>query len=136
MRARRILVVDDNHDAASTLEMLLQSEGHETFTAHDGAAALEAAAAVRPDVVLLDLGLPGLSGYEVCRRVREQPWGRDIVLIALTGWGQEQDRNRSLEAGFDSHLVKPVDYAALSSLLARFERAGVDPDRGSGRSIA
>ena len=114
---RRILVVDDNEDSAASLAMLLQITGHETYMAHDGTAALEAIRKHRPEVVLLDIGLPGMDGYEVCRQARKQPWGKELVLIALTGWGQEDDRRRSREAGFDDHLVKPVDYAALMTLL-------------------
>ena len=113
----RILIVDDNEDSAVTLSMLLQLEGNDTFIAHDGIAALEAAEKYRPDVMLLDLGLPRLNGHDVCRRVREQPWGKEIVIIAVTGWGQEEDRRRSRDAGFDGHLVKPVDRAALAQLL-------------------
>jgi PAS domain S-box-containing protein len=115
--ARHILVVDDNRDAASSLALLLEINGHQTYTAHDGAAAFEAAERHRPEVVLLDIGLPILNGYEVCRRIREQPWGKDMLLIALTGWGQDEDRLRSHDAGFDDHLVKPVDYAALAALI-------------------
>ena len=115
--ARRILVVDDNRDAATSLAMLLQITGNETHLAHDGLAAYEAMEKVRPELVLLDIGLPTLNGYDVCRRAREQAWGREMVIIALTGWGQEEDRRKSQEAGFDGHLVKPVDYAALLSLL-------------------
>jgi PAS domain S-box-containing protein len=115
--ARRILVVDDNHDSAESLAMLLGITGNETFTANDGAVALDAAARHRPDVVLLDIGLPTLNGYEVCRRIREEPWGREMCLIALTGWGQEEDRRKSREAGFEGHLVKPVNYPALRALL-------------------
>jgi PAS domain S-box-containing protein len=117
MPTRRILVVDDNQDSAASLAMLLQITGHETYMAHDGAAAFEAVEKHRPDVILLDIGLPALNGYEVCRRLRDQPWGKRIVIIALTGWGQEEDRRKSREAGFDGHLVKPVDYAALLTLL-------------------
>ena len=104
-------------DAASSLATLLQITGNETDVAHDGAAALAAVARHRPDVVLLDIGLPGMSGYEVCRRIRAQPWGGEVVVIALTGWGQEEDRRRSAEVGFDGHLTKPVDYANLAALL-------------------
>ena len=86
--------------------------GHETHTAHDGVEALDVAERVRPDAVLLDIGLPKLNGYEVCRRIREQPWADDLVIVALTGWGQDEDRQRSLEAGFDTHLVKPVDHSS------------------------
>jgi PAS domain S-box-containing protein len=117
MPTRRILVVDDNQDSATSLAMLLQITGHETYMAHDGATAFEAAEKHRPDVILLDIGLPTLNGYEVCRRLRNQPSGKRTVIIALTGWGQEEDRRKSREAGFDGHLVKPVDYAALMTLL-------------------
>jgi PAS domain S-box-containing protein len=114
---RRILVVDDNSDAAVSLAMLLKIAGNETHTAHDGPTALESVERYRPEVVLLDIGLPGLSGHDVCRRIRGRPGGQDIVIIALTGWGQEADRRKSQEAGFDGHLVKPVDYDALMELL-------------------
>jgi CheY-like chemotaxis protein len=103
--------------------MLLSLTGNETHTAHDGATAIDAAERHRPEVVLLDIGLPVLNGYEVCRRIRERPWGTEIVLIALTGWGQEDDRRKSREAGFDGHLVKPVDYAALVALLSSLTAA-------------
>jgi PAS domain S-box-containing protein len=116
--ARRILVVDDNRDATDSLAMLLNLTGNQTHIAHDGLEAVEAAATFRPDVVLLDIGLPKLNGYEACRRIREEPWGKDMVLVALTGWGQEEDRQKSKEAGFDGHLVKPVDLGALMHLFA------------------
>jgi len=115
--ARRILVVDDNRDAAGSLAMLLQIIGHETHTAHDGLEAVEAAERLRPDVVLLDIGLPQLNGFDAARRIREQPWGKTMVLVAVTGWGQEEDRRKSKDAGFDAHLVKPVDYGTLMKLL-------------------
>ena len=115
---RRILIVDDNEDGAESLSMLLDLCGNETHQAHDGAQALEAAERLRPDVVLLDIGLPGLNGYEVCRRIRQAPWGKDMVLVALTGWGQEEDRNRSREAGFNAHVVKPVDHDELVKIIA------------------
>jgi len=114
---RRILIVDDNHDSADSLSMLLEITGNKTYAAHDGMEALEAAEKYRPDVMLLDIGLPKLDGHEVCRRVREQPWGKDVIMIALTGWGQEDDRRKSQEAGFNGHLVKPVDYDKLLELL-------------------
>ena len=114
----RILVADDNLDAAESLAMLLTIEGNETLTAHDGLEALEVAAAFRPDVMFLDIGMPKLNGYEVGRRMRQHAWGKDVVLIALTGWGQEDDKRRSMEAGFDFHLVKPVLPDALDELLA------------------
>jgi CheY-like chemotaxis protein len=116
-RSQRILVVDDNHDAATSLATLLQLAGNEASTAHDGLTALDEIERLRPAVVLLDIGLPRMNGYEVCRRVREQPWGSEVTLIALTGWGQDEDRRRSLEAGFDGHLVKPVEYPALVAMV-------------------
>jgi CheY-like chemotaxis protein len=97
--------------------MLLKMSGNEVHTAYDGAVALEAVDRLHPDVVLLDIGLPSLNGYEVCRRIRQRPWGRNTVLIALTGWGQVEDRRLSREAGFDGHLVKPVDFTALQVLM-------------------
>jgi len=119
---RRILVVDDNRDAASSLAMLLELDGHSVVTAHDGASAFAAAESQRPDVALLDIGLPVMNGDEVCRRIRQQAWGRGMLLIALTGWGQEEDRSRTREAGFDGHLVKPVNYTDLVSLLGSFSQ--------------
>ena len=114
----RILVVDDNLDSAESLAMLLELTGHQVYAAHDGQSALEAVERERPNVVLLDIGLPALNGHEVCRRIRQQPWGKATVIIALTGWGQDEDRRRSQEAGFDGHLVKPVDHERLLALLA------------------
>lgn len=116
--ARRILVVDDNHDSADSLTILLRLAGNEVDTAYDGVEGVEAAERFRPDVVLLDLGMPRLNGYDACRRIRSEKWGEDMMLIALTGWGQEEDRRRTLESGFDAHVVKPVDSARLMSLLA------------------
>jgi PAS domain S-box-containing protein len=115
--SRRFLVVDDNEDSASSLALLLQISGHEIHVAHDGLEALAAAEQFRPDVALLDIGLPKLNGHDVARRIRAQPWGRGMVLVALTGWGQDVERRKSKEAGFDHHVVKPVDYAALLRLL-------------------
>ena len=115
---RRILIVDDNADAAESLAMLLEMQGHETHLAYDGGEALEAAARLRPDVAILDIGLPTTSGHEVARRLRAEEWGRTMILVALTGWGQQEEVNRSRTAGFDHHLVKPVDVAALTCLLA------------------
>ena len=115
---RRILIVDDSEDGAESLAMLLQFSGHETHKAYDGVEAIEAAERLRPDAVLLDIGLPKLNGYEVCRRIRQEPWGKSLMLVALTGWGQEEDRHRSREVGFDAHLVKPVDHDVLLRLLA------------------
>ncbi|MGB3298877.1 MAG: PAS domain S-box protein, partial [Phormidesmis sp.] len=109
MNTRRILIVDDNEDSAMTLSMLFEMTGDETQTAHDGLKAVKTAETFRPDVALLDIGLPGLSGYEVARQIRTQPWGQAMVLVALTGWGQAEDRQRSQAAGFDAHMVKPID---------------------------
>ena len=117
MNARHILIVDDNEDSAMTLLMLFEMTGDETQTAHDGLQALAAAETFQPDVVLLDIGLPEISGYEVARKIRQQPWGETMVLVALTGWGQAEDRQKSKEAGFDAHMVKPVDHQALLQLL-------------------
>ncbi len=116
-RHARILVVDDNQDAAASLALLLNIAGNETQTAHDGLQAIEAAARFRPDMILLDIGLPKMNGYEACRRIREQPWGRNIVLVALTGWSMDEENPESKDAGFDHHLVKPVEFEALKGLL-------------------
>jgi PAS domain S-box-containing protein len=114
----RILVVDDNEDSAKSLALLLEMSGNQTRIAFDGAAALAAAEQFRPEVVLLDIGMPKMNGLDAARRIREQPWGRDMLLIALTGWGQDSDRHRTHVAGFDAHLVKPVDHAALMRVVA------------------
>jgi CheY-like chemotaxis protein len=116
---RRILVADDNHDAADSLALLLELAGHEVRVAHLGHAAVALAQAFRPHTALLDIGMPDLSGYEVAQQLRREPWATDIQLIALTGWGQDEDRRQALEAGFDHHLVKPVDPDQLAALLAR-----------------
>jgi PAS domain S-box-containing protein len=124
-QTRRVLIVDDNSDAAVSLALLLKISGNDTYTAHDGLEALEAFERYRPEVMLLDIGLPKLNGHEVCRRIRERPGGWDVVIVALTGWGQESDRRKSQGAGFDGHLVKPVDYGTLMDLLSSLEaRAG------------
>jgi PAS domain S-box-containing protein len=117
-RRRRVLVVDDNRDSADSLAMLLQVLGHEVEIAYDGEEALETAAKLLPEVVLLDIGMPKLSGYEVCERMRHQPWARDAVIVAVTGWGQQEDKRRSHEAGFDHHLVKPIDPSVLREVLS------------------
>jgi PAS domain S-box-containing protein len=114
---RKILVVDDNRDAALTLSKLLRRMGNDVQTVHDGEEAVDAASAFRPELVLLDIGLPKLNGYDAARQIRDQSWGKDMILVALTGWGQDDDRRRSREAGFDHHLVKPVDPDALVRLL-------------------
>ncbi len=121
VRALRVLVVDDNADAAESLAMLLRLWGHDVAVAQDGPAALRTAAARPPEVALLDIGLPGMDGYELARLLRQQPGPGRAVLVALTGWGQEEDRRRAREAGFDHHLVKPVDLSALQGLLAQAE---------------
>ena len=121
---RRIMVVDDNLDAAQTLAMLLTMMDNETLMAHDGLAALDLATEFKPDVMFLDIGMPKLNGYEVGRRIRQQAWGKDMVLIAVTGWGQDEDKRRSIEAGFDFHLTKPVLPAALEKLLAEVTARG------------
>jgi CheY-like chemotaxis protein len=115
--ARRILVVDDNLDAAESLALLLRLRGHDVREVHDGPAAVREASTFRPDAVLLDIGLPGMSGYEVAERIRAEAWSRAAVLVAVTGWGQEADKRRSREAGIDHHLTKPVDLARLDELL-------------------
>lgn len=114
---RRILVVDDNHDSADSLARMLRVLGNEVRTAYDGAEALDLSNTFRPELAFVDIGLPGMNGYDVSRRIREQPWGRDVTLVALTGWGQEEDHRRSTEAGFDHHVVKPADFDALSRIL-------------------
>ncbi|HTO06595.1 MAG TPA: PAS domain S-box protein [Myxococcota bacterium] len=117
LAARRVLVVDDLEDSAESLAMLLRLDGHDVHVANDGPAALEAAERLRPELLLLDVGLPGLSGLEVCRRIRKEPWGRDVRIVALTGWGQDEDRRQTEEAGFDAHLVKPVHPDELREIL-------------------
>jgi PAS domain S-box-containing protein len=114
---RRILVADDNPDAADSLAMTLRLLGHEVEVAHDGRQALAIAAIVHPDVALLDIGMPEFNGYDLARQIRAEPWGRHMVLVAVTGWGQEEDRRRAVEAGFDEHLTKPVNPARLVSLI-------------------
>jgi signal transduction histidine kinase/ActR/RegA family two-component response regulator len=116
--SHRVLIVDDNEDAAQSLEMILRIVGHDVRTAHDGPQAVLAAREFQPRVVLLDIGLPQMNGYDVARQIRQQPWSAGTVLIAVTGWGQEEDRRRSNEAGFDHHLVKPVAPDVIMDLLA------------------
>lgn len=118
-RRHRLLIVDDNLDAANSLAILAQFSGYVTHIANDGLAAIEMAEIVRPEAIIMDLGMPRMSGFEAARWVRQQPWGKDTVLIAVTGWGQEEDRRRSREAGFDVHLTKPVDSSELLNELQR-----------------
>ena len=122
---RRVLVVDDNRDAAVSLAMMLELMGNETRTAHDGLEALDIAAAYRPDLVLLDIGMPKMNGYETAQHIRQQPWGQGTHLVALTGWGQDEDRRRSRDAGFDHHITKPIEPTTLQKLLA-----GLKPPAG------
>jgi PAS domain S-box-containing protein len=118
----RVLVVDDNVDAEQSVSLLMRLEGHEVRAAHDGLEAVREAAAFRPDVVLLDIGLPGMTGYEVARRLREMPQARDAALVAVTGYGQAEDRQQALDAGFQHHLVKPVEPSALIQLIEGLAR--------------
>jgi PAS domain S-box-containing protein len=122
--ARRILVVDDNRDSARSLARLLELNGHQTQTAFDGAEAVRRAEAFHPHIVLLDIGLPKLNGYDACREIRRKLSGRKPVMVALTGWGQDEDRQRSQDAGFDAHLVKPIDHATLVKLMSPDGAAG------------
>ena len=128
----RILVVDDNRDAAESLAMLLTAMGNIVHTAHDGEEAVAAAGNFRPDVVLCDIGLPKLNGYEACRRMKEQAWDKKMILIAVTGWGQVEDRRKSSEAGFGYHMVKPVDLNNLSNLLLGVRKLSHTPTGKSG----
>lgn len=114
----RVLVVDDFPDTADSLAHFLQISGFDVRTAYDGASAVSEAAAFRPHAVLLDIGLPGVSGYEAAQRIRALPGGPDILLMALTGWGQDEDRRKIREAGFDHHLIKPVNPTTITSILA------------------
>ena len=116
---KRVLVVDDNADSAESLSLLLELLGYEVRTAHDGEQALEEADRFRPDLVLMDIGMPRMDGYEAARRLRQAAWAADVRLVALTGWGQDEDRRRSEEAGFDDHLIKPVDPTALQTILGK-----------------
>lgn len=117
--ARRILVADDNVDAATSLSSLLELSGHEVRTVHDGLSAVRSAKEFRPDLILMDIGMPGLNGYDACRSIRTESWGKAIVLVALSGWGQEDDRNRASDVGFDLHLTKPIDPSSLTNALLR-----------------
>jgi PAS domain S-box-containing protein len=118
---RRVLVADDNCDAAASLGMMLRLAGHEVHTVHDGQEAVDAVQWFRPDVAFLDIGMPKLNGYQACRHIRQQPGGSEVVLVALTGWGQTEDKQRALAAGFDHHLTKPVDPTTLRRLVTGSE---------------
>jgi CheY-like chemotaxis protein len=117
-RSYRLLVVDDLRDNADSLAALLKVMGHEVATAYDGEGAIRMAAEFMPEIILLDIGMPQMNGLDACRFIRTQSWGQDMLLVATTGWGQENDRRRTEEAGFDHHLVKPVHPEALTALLA------------------
>jgi CheY-like chemotaxis protein len=130
---RRILIADDNRDAAESLALLLRMEGHDVRIAYDGLEALDVGATFGAEVILLDLGMPNMNGWDAARKMREQPWARDSLLIAVTGWGQPQDRKRTADAGFDLHLVKPVDYAELAGALTRFPATNARPGAGRRR---
>jgi CheY-like chemotaxis protein len=114
---RNILIADDNQDALESLALMLRLEGHEVHCASDGEEALTLAGIRKPEIVVLDVGMPKLDGCEVARRIRAESWGRKALLVALTGWGQDADRKRSRDAGFDLHLVKPVDPATICEML-------------------
>jgi CheY-like chemotaxis protein len=120
---QRLLVVDDNQDAADSLAMMLRLQGHHVRVANDGVAALEIMKSYRPVLVFLDLGMPKMDGYEVARRLRRQPGLEHVRLAALTGWGQQEDRRRTAEAGFDHHFIKPVEPNAIEGLLAELKRS-------------
>ena len=120
----------------SSLAMLLTVMGHDTRIAHDGLEGVELAEAFRPDLIVLDIGLPKLNGYDACRRIREQPWAKNVVIVAATGWGQDEDRRRSEEAGFDHHLVKPVDAAALGKLASTGSRKKRNECRSSAKQMS
>ena len=115
---RRILVVDDNRDSTESMRLFLGMLGNEVAVAYNGLEAVESVASFRPDVVLLDIGLPILNGYEAARKIRQQAWGKNVVLVALTGWGQEEDRRSCIEAGFDHHLLKPVHPQLIQEFLS------------------
>lgn len=120
--SKRILVIEDNIDAAESLSMLLEFSGHSTRIANSGMDGIIAAEEFCPDVILLDIGLPDINGYQVAQHIRQQTWGKDIFLIAATGWGQDKDKALAKEAGFDKHLIKPINFQDLKSLLQKINR--------------
>jgi signal transduction histidine kinase/ActR/RegA family two-component response regulator len=119
----RVLIIDDNQDAAITMGMLVDELGGQSLVVHDGAAGVQAMASFRPDVVLLDIGMSGMDGYETCRTIRRESVGSDVFIVALTGWGQQQDKLRAADAGFDAHLIKPADPATLVRILSNLDRS-------------
>ena len=130
---RKILVVDDNRDAADSLAMLLEMNGHGVYVGHSGSEALQLARRELPHAMILDIGMPDMSGYEVARRIRAERWGSQIYLIAVTGWGQKEDKDRAIAAGFDHHLTKPVDPDQVESLLQAFFRRRRELDESANR---
>ena len=116
---KKILVIDDNRDAANTLAMLIKLKGNEVKAGYCGQEAMVLGETFLPDIAILDIGMPGMDGYETCSLIRQEPWGRNITILALTGYGQEEDIRKSLEAGFDEHLLKPVDLAALLTIIEK-----------------
>jgi CheY-like chemotaxis protein len=123
-----VLIVDDNRDVLDTLMLLLEMNGHAAYAAHDGLEAISLAEEIRPDVILLDIGLPKIDGYETCRRIRERDWGRRLMVYALTGLDHEDDLDKSKKTGFDMHLTKPVAPEVLLTVLAASPRASTrDP---------
>jgi CheY-like chemotaxis protein len=129
----KVMVVDDNTDAATSLGMLVELLGHDVRTAFGGEEALEVAGAFHPEVVLMDLGMPGMDGFEACRQMRDQPWGTKMTVVAVTGWGQAEARRQTTLAGFDQHLVKPVSPALIASTLQ--ELAAHEADREEGNAV-
>jgi two-component system CheB/CheR fusion protein len=128
-RPARMLIVEDNPDAAESLALLLELLGHRVGVARDGATAIDLARRSPPEIMLVDIGLPGMDGYEVARRVRDDPALKSVVIVALTGYGRDEDRRRALEAGFDHHLAKPVDVAKLQDLIAELLKRSQDVER-------
>jgi len=129
---RRVLVVDDRVDVANSLARLLMTMGHEVYVAHDGVSAIAAGSTFKPDVIFLDVGMPNLDGYDTCRQIRQEPWGKDILIAAVTGWGGESDIRRAKEAGFDRHQAKPVDSSTLAELLLESGCSGALKGRSPG----
>ena len=120
---RRVLIVDDCQDTVTVLRLLLKRSGNEVHVAYDGPEAIKTAEEIQPDIILLDITLPTMNGYDVARNVRSQPWGRHINLIALSGWDLEKDHNKAIEAGFNLHLLKPVHFSALEKVFAELAAA-------------
>jgi CheY-like chemotaxis protein len=131
----RVLVADDNRDSATSWAILIESQGHEVMAVYDGLAAMESAASFRPQVALLDIGMPHMDGYEVARGIRASKWGRDVFLVAVTGWGQARDRARAQEAGFDEHHTKPLDPDQLERLLRNASRRLDHSSGAAGASV-